>query len=102
MHGQPDHPQERARAHTDEIERLSKEALTLAAERDRLKAEATQSASALKRSVQERDDAVREAARLEGKLQANAARIDELRQEIAQLRKPPPHENKGAPSEAAP
>lgn len=80
--------QDRDRAHAEEIERLTKEGQTVGTERDRLKAEIAQSAAQLKRSVQERDDALREAARLEGKLQAQTSRIDELRDELAQLRKP--------------
>lgn len=82
------HRQDGDRVHSEEIDRLSKEAQAIASEKDRLKSEAAQSAATLKRSVQERDDALREAARLEGKLQAHAARIEELREELAQLRRP--------------
>lgn len=81
--------QERDRLHDLELDRLAKENQAVVAERDQLRAGVTQGEAALKRLAQERDDALREAARQEGKLQGHQARIEELRQELTQLRQPP-------------
>ncbi|TAM33205.1 MAG: DNA-binding protein [Nevskiaceae bacterium] len=79
--------QDRERAHGQEVERATRETLAVGSERDRLKTELEQITATGKLRSQERDDALREAARQEGKLQAQAKVVDELRQELATLRK---------------
>lgn len=79
--------QDRERAHGQEVERAARETQAAGAERDRLKTELAQVAAAGKQLSQERDEALREAARQEGKLQAQATVIAELRQELASARK---------------
>lgn len=80
--------QERDRAHAQELDRATKDTTAALSDRDRLRTELSQAQTAVKQLSQERDDALREAARHEGKLQSQIARVEELRQEIEQLRKP--------------
>lgn len=56
------------------------------AERERLKSEAAIEQQAVKQLRQDRDDAIREAARQEGKAQALIAQVEELRGELAAQR----------------
>lgn len=79
----------RDRAHSQEIERAARELQALTAERDRLRSESALSSASMKLLGQERDDALREAARLDGKLQSQMAQVDALRQDLASLRKTP-------------
>lgn len=79
--------QDRDRAHGQELERAARESQAVAAERDQLKSELAKAAAASKQLGQERDDALRDAARQEGKLQAQVTLIEELRQELSSVRK---------------
>lgn len=69
-------------------ERLIKEQQAWAAERERLKAELVLEQSAIKHLRQERDDAIREAARQEGKALALLGQLEELRAELLAQRTP--------------
>ncbi len=63
-------------------ERLAKDQQAWASERDRLKAEVLLEHSANKHLRQERDDAMREAARQEGKALALLGQLEEVRGEL--------------------
>lgn len=67
-------------------ERLIKEQQAWAAERERMKAELLLEQSAIKHLRQERDDAMREAARQEGKASALLGQLDGLKGELAAVR----------------
>lgn len=67
-------------------EQLTKEQQAWAAERERMKAELLLEQSAIKHLRQERDDAMREAARQEGKASALLGQLDGLKGELAAVR----------------
>lgn len=67
-------------------EQLTKEQQAWAAERERMKAELLLEQSAIKHLSQERDDAMREAARQEGKASALLGQLDGLKGELAAVR----------------
>lgn len=69
-------------------ERLTKEQQAWAAERERMKAELLLEQSAIKHLRQEWDDAMREAARQEGKALALLGQLEEVRGELIARKRP--------------